>query len=264
MPINPLGHTSIWTPVRCPILTCVRHSTAIHSHGFRPQSSPAGAHMVGEKPSVFLIAGNRLLREALAKLLAKRGGFYLCGASPYKLDIGSSVGASGTDILILDSATAHLCDCSLVTSVLNQVSDIKVALIDMENDPEMFLECVRAGAVGYFLKDASAAEVVAGVQAIARGQAVCPPQLSLVLFRAFSRQWSALPNARVKLELGLTRRQQQLIPMIAKGLTNKEIAAQLNLSEGTVKNHIHDILRRIGVGDRLQVVDKTRLWERLA
>ena len=130
----------------------------------------------------------------------------------------------------------------------------------MGDDPEVFLDCVRAGAVGYFLEDASAAEVVSGVQAVAQGFAICPPQLSMALFKAFSKQWTSLPNARIKLELGLTRRQQQLIPLVAQGLTNKEIAAQLNLSEGTIKNHIHEILRRVGASDRLQVVDMTRLW----
>jgi two-component system NarL family response regulator len=147
-----------------------------------------------------------------------------------------------------------------VSDILVQFPDIKVVLIDMDDDPEIFLDCVRAGAVGYFLEDASAAEVVSGVLAVANGRAVCPPQLSLTLFRAFSRQWTALPNARIKLELGLTRRQQQLVPLIAQGLTNKEIASQLNLSEGTVKNHVHEILRRVGASDRLQVVDMTRLW----
>jgi len=212
-----------------------------------------------EKASVFLVAGNRLMRETLAKLLVKRGDFRLCGVSPYVPDIILSIGASGTDVLILDSVTARLSDCAFVSDIVSQFPDIKVVLIDMDADPEIFLECVRAGAVGYFLEDASAAEVVSGVQAVANGRAICPPQLSLSLFRAFSRQWTALPNARIKLELGLTRRQQQLIPLIAQGLTNKEIASQLNLSEGTVKNHIHGILRRIGASDRLQVVDLTRL-----
>ena len=130
----------------------------------------------------------------------------------------------------------------------------------MDDDPETFLECVRAGAVGYLLKDASAAEVVSAVRAAAQGQAVCPPKLCKSLFRAFSERRSSLPSARIKLEFGLTRRQQQLVPLIAQGLTNKEIAAHLNISEQTVKNHIHTILRRVGATDRLQVVDLTGVW----
>ncbi|HLJ15602.1 MAG TPA: response regulator transcription factor [Bryobacteraceae bacterium] len=180
--------------------------------------------------------------------------------SPYFPDITRTIVEAGTDVLILDSVTARLSECTFVSEILNQHPETKVVLIDMNDDPEIFLDCVRAGAVGYFLQDASAAEVVSGVQCVARGRAICPPQLSISLFRAFSRQWTALPNARIKLELGLTRRQQQLIPLIAQGLTNKEIAAHLHVSEGTVKNHVHEILRRVGARDRLQVVDMTRLW----
>jgi DNA-binding NarL/FixJ family response regulator len=208
-------------------------------------------------PSVFLVAGNRLLRETLARLLNRRGDFNVCGVSPCVPDTTSSVVTSGAEVLILDSVTARLSDCAFISEIVSQVPSMKVVLIDMDDDREIFLECVRAGAVGYVLKDASAAEVVSGVQAVAQGQAVCPPHLCIHLFRAFSRQWTAIPSARIKLEFGLTRRQQQLIPLIAQGLTNKEIASNLNLSEQTVKNHIHGIMRRVGADDRLQVIDLT-------
>ena len=208
--------------------------------------------------SVFLVAGNRLLRETLARLLNKRGDFNVCGVSPCVPDTVSS--ATDADVLILDSVTARLANCAVISEIVSQIPTIKVILIDMDDDPEIFLECVRAGATGYLLKDASAGEVVSAVRAVAQGQAVCPPQLCIHLFRAFSRQWAAIPSARIKLELRLTRRQQQLVPLISQGLTNKEIASHLSLSEQTVKNHIHGIMRRIGANDRLQVIDRTRLW----
>ena len=214
--------------------------------------------MLNTASSVFLVAGNRLLREALARLLNRRGDFNVCGVSPCLPDTISSVSASGAEVLILDSVTARLSDCAFICEIVNRVPSMKVVLIDMDNDREIFLECVRAGAMGYILKDASAAEVVSGVHAVAQGQAVCPPHLCVYLFRAFSRQCTAVPSARIKLEFGLTRRQQQIVPLIAQGLTNKEIASHLNLSEQTVKNHIHGIMRRVGADDRLQVIDLTR------
>lgn len=210
-------------------------------------------------PSVFLVAGNRLLRESLTKLLERKGNFEICGVSPRLPDTVAAVAAAKADILILDSLTARLSDCSLISEIVSVVPKIEVVLIDMDNDPECFLECIRAGAAGYILKDASAAEVVAGIRAVAEGQVICPPQLCKHLFRAFSRQWTALPSARIKLDLGLTRRQQQLVPLIAQGLTNKEIATILNISEQTVKNHIHDIMKRVGANDRLQVIDLTHI-----
>jgi DNA-binding NarL/FixJ family response regulator len=213
--------------------------------------------MPNNRFSVFLVAGNRLLREALARLLSRRGDFDVCGVSACVTDTTCSIITSGAEVLILDSVTARLSDCAFISNIVGQLPSIKVVLIDMDNDREIFLECVRAGALGYILKDASAAEVVSGVQAVAHGQAVCPPQLCVDLFRAFSRQWPAVPSARIKIEFGLTRRQQQIVPLIAQGLTNKEIASHLSVSEQTVKNHIHGIMRRVGAADRLQVIDLT-------
>lgn len=215
--------------------------------------------MVSTSTSVFMVAGNRLLREALTRMLKKRGDFDVVGVSPSLPGVSSTIAASGANVLILDGVTARLSECCLISEVLALERDLKVVLIDMDNDPATFLECVRAGALGYVLKDASAAEVVSAVRAVADGQAVCPAELCRCLFRAFAER-RHLPSAQVKLEFGLTRRQQQLVPLIAQGLTNKEIASHLNISEQTVKNHIHSILRRTGATDRLQVTDLTRVW----
>lgn len=215
--------------------------------------------MVTNRPSVFLVAGNRLLRESLAKLLNNRGGFHVCGVSPLLADTAAAAAISNADVLILDSFTARFSDFALISQIVLQLPNIKVILIDMDENPESFLESVRAGALGYLLKDASAGEVVAAIQAVHQGHAICPSQLCKHLFRAFSRQWTAVPSARIKFELGLTRRQQQLVPLIAQGLTNKEIASHLRISEQTVKNHIHDIMRRVGANDRLQVIDLTHI-----
>jgi two-component system response regulator DevR len=208
--------------------------------------------------SVFLMASNRLLRETLAKLLIRRGEIKVSGVSPCVQDAFSLIGTSGADVLILDSVSARPSECALISQTNNQFPHIKVVLIDMEDDPEIFLECIRAGASGYLLKDASAAEVISGVCAVAQGQAICPPQLCAHLFDAFSRQQVGAPSARVRLDFGLTRRQQQIVPLIGQGLTNKEIASTLNLSEQTVKNHVHGIMRCVGVKNRMEVIDATR------
>ena len=215
--------------------------------------------MVLTSTSVFMVAGNRLLRETLTRMLKKRGDFDVVGVSPSLPGVSSTIAASGANVLILDGVTARLSECCLISEVLALDRNLKVVLIDMDSDPATFLECVRAGALGYVLKDASAAEVVSAVRAVAEGQAVCPAELCRCLFCAFAER-RHLPSAQVKLEFGLTRRQQQLVPLIAQGLTNKEIATHLHISEQTVKNHIHSILRRTGATDRLQVTDLTRAW----
>jgi DNA-binding NarL/FixJ family response regulator len=107
-------------------------------------------------------------------------------------------------------------------------------------------------------KDASADEVLAGIRAVLAGEAVCPGALCTALFRYFEHETSPLPCADVRQRLGFTRREQQLIPLIAKGLTNKEIANYFCLSEQTVKNHLYRMKHKIGADDRLSIVQRYR------
>jgi two-component system response regulator DevR len=210
---------------------------------------------------VFLVAENRLLREALARLLHREADFKVGGSSHCVPGVIELVISSKTNVLVLDSVSARPPECNLLTEIVGHAQPIKTLLIDMEDDPASLLAAVRAGAAGYVLKHASAAEVVAAIRSVANAQAVCPPQLCMTLFQAVSQPSKAFPpSARIKLEFGLTRRQQQLIPLIAQGLTNKEIALSLHLSEQTVKNHMYRIMRRLGVSDRLEVPNLTGLY----
>lgn len=208
--------------------------------------------------AIFLLAGNRLLREALSRVLKKKSDFIVVGASPYTPQVVQRIIESGCEILLVDSVSGAPFDLQFVREATRSIRGLKVVLVGMEENEETFLMAVRAGVAGYVLKDASALDVVAAVRAVAQDEAVCPPRLCLALFRHVARECALLPNVRVKVHLGLTRRQQQLIPLIAQGLTNKEIAKQLNVSEQTVKNHIHHMLKRVGVEDRLAVVEMVR------
>ena len=208
------------------------------------------------RPSVFLLSGNRLLREALTRILGKRSDIHVAGAAAYSPQVLQQIAESGCEILLLDSIA--MADLRFVREVIRGLPRVRVILVGMEDDEATFLRAVQAGVTGYVLKDASAMDVVAAVRAAAQDEAVCPPRLCRALFQYVFRESTALPNVRVKVHLGLTRRQQQLIPLIAQGLTNKEIASQLHLSEQTVKNHIHRMIRRVGVEDRLAVVEMVR------
>jgi DNA-binding NarL/FixJ family response regulator len=85
------------------------------------------------------------------------------------------------------------------------------------------------------------------------GKAVCPGSLCSTLFRYFEQEASALPRAGTRKRFGLTRREQQLMPLVAQGLTNKEIASHFSLSEQTVKNHLYRMKHKIGAEDRFEM-----------
>jgi DNA-binding NarL/FixJ family response regulator len=208
---------------------------------------------------VFILAENRLLREALARILNKKSGLHVVGASAFAPDIVSQIAWAAPDVLLSDSAAVALSGLRLVSEVRAAIPGLKVVMIGMDAEREVFLRAVRDGIVGYILKDASAMDVAASVRSVANGEAVCPPGLCLALFEQVAKQEIPARHFPVKHDLGLTRREQQLVHMISQGLTNKEIASQLNLSEQTVKNHVHRMLRKLGANDRLAAVELCRL-----
>jgi DNA-binding NarL/FixJ family response regulator len=202
--------------------------------------------------NVFLLAENRLLREALAKIMKKKADVCVVGDSSYCLQAVEQIVAAGPDVLVLDSAM-YLADQEFLQEIRRLLSDLKLLMIGMDPDEQIFLQAIRAGAVGYVPKDASAADVISAIRAVAQGEGICPPRLCRFLFDQVAEQSKGGAPTRVRIQEGLTRREQQLVPLIAQGLTNKEIAKQLNLSEQTIKNHIHRIIQKVGSHDRMSV-----------
>jgi two-component system NarL family response regulator len=207
---------------------------------------------------VFLLVENRLVREILDRLFRKRFDLRVVGqgCSTEALD---AILDSPCDIVVLDDLNAasllgpHLLERLQVTGTVDAV------LIDMQDDEEQFLTAVRSGVSGYLLNDASAKDVLSAVRSVARGEAVCPPRLCLALFRFVARAArETLAQIKPGPVRGLTMRQQQLISLVARGLTNKEIASQLNLSEFTVKNHLHRIMKQVEAESRHEAVEAAR------
>ncbi|HEY7095643.1 MAG TPA: response regulator transcription factor [Terriglobales bacterium] len=208
---------------------------------------------------VFLLAENRLLREALTRILNKKIDIRVVGSAPFFPEVISQVAEASPQVLLFDCMPFALADLGFIPELRRLVPGLKVVLIGMEPNREIFLRSVREGVVGYVLKDASALEVAAAVRAVMNNEAVCPPSLCLSLFDYVSQQPRELPSFQLRQQLGLTRREQQLVKMIGQGLTNKEIASQLNVAEQTVKNHVHRMLRKVGASDRLAVVEVCRI-----
>jgi two-component system response regulator DevR len=208
---------------------------------------------------VFLLAENRLLRDALSRILNKKNDIRVLAASAYSPQALQQVTELAPHVLLLDCAALGFAQVEVIAEARKAVPGLKVVMIGMESDKEAFLRFVRAGVTGYVLKDASASEVAAAVCSAAADEAVCPPQLCLALFECIARQWAQMPRFNGKHTFGLTRREQQLVEMIGGGLTNKEIANELNLSDQTVKNHIHRILKKLGVSDRLSAAEVCRI-----
>jgi DNA-binding NarL/FixJ family response regulator len=208
--------------------------------------------------AVFLLAENRLLREALLRILSKKDDIHVVGAGSCGADMFEQIVSTRANVVVLDSVSLVLAEPGVVSELHQLNAAIRVVMVGMEADEDVFLRVIQAGAVGYILKDASAVEVARTIRAVAAGEAVCPSALSGVLFQWVARHKPAIPSLHIKNRLGLSRREQQLVGLIQQGLTNKEMASRLNLSEQTVKNHVHRMLRKVGAPDRLAIVEVCR------
>ena len=206
---------------------------------------------------IYLLAQNRLVREVIARLFRKQYGITMVGNGHDIADALEIFATTPCDVLLLDSMEilrmlrreAKLAEC---------IGKISILLFGMKEDPECFLEAVRLGVSGYLLNDASAAETTAAVRDVRQGKVICPPILCKVLFKYVS---TGSPMDLEKVERRgyagkiLTCRQRQLMALVAKGMTNKEIATSLHLSEFTIKNHVHRILAQLKAESRHHAVD---------
>lgn len=212
--------------------------------------------------SVLIASEDRLLREALLRLFENEKDVKVVGQAGHCTEAAQQMLRVRTDVLLLNPASRALSDLDDLQRTHRVLQQPKIVLFGMEEDDKLFLEAVRHTVVGYVLKDAGAHEVVAAVRAVAAGGAACPPRLCLLLLNCVARQEMALmPALRLHIELGLTRRERELLPMIARGLTNKEIASQLNVSEQTIKNHVHRMIQKAGARTRLDIVERCRIPE---
>ena len=205
---------------------------------------------------VFLAIQNRLLREALVRLFRKRADLLVVGqGAPADTDTATVLEAH-CDILLLDSLSCASGSAELL-ALGTLVDAVKTILIGMDADEEQFIAAVRTGIRGYLLKDASTSDVTAAVRMVSRGEAFCPPRLCSALFR-FVALTPRQSTGQRSTKPDLTLRQQQLISLVAQGLTNKEIASRLNLSEFTVRNHLEGNL--VGSVDVANVSKQRQLF----
>lgn len=209
-----------------------------------------------ESIRVFLLIENRLLREALVRLFRKRSDLTVVGQNGQVDSNTQDILDSECDVVVIASFNANWLPANFTLESMSQLG-LKIVLIGMDANEDQFLATVRAGVTGYLLKDASASDVVTAVRSVVRGEAVCPPQLCHTLFRFVAQMPKEMP-AQSAFKPDLTLRQQQLVGLVAQGLTNKEIAARLNLSEYTVRNHIHRILKQVDAESRSEAVETIR------
>ena len=215
-----------------------------------------------KKISILIIEDNRLLRDGLASILKKQPDMHIV----------ATVGNGENILLIMDKVKPHIVLLDLGLRNQNSLQIVKLSkkhfpgtkiivmdLIPLQAD---VFEFVEAGVAGFILKDASITEFLKTIRSVYQGAQILPQHLTGSLFSQIVEHAinGSKPSAIVE-STRMTKREKQVIALIADGATNKEIALKLHLSTYTVKSHVHNILEKLALSTRVQIAKHAHFSE---
>ncbi|TMR23431.1 response regulator transcription factor [Nonomuraea turkmeniaca] len=201
-----------------------------------------------------LIADDQIMvRQGFTVLLNAEPDIEVVGQAVNGLDAVAKVAELDPDVVLMDVRMPELGGIEATRRIAGQSdTTVKVLVLTTFDLDDYVYEALRAGASGFLLKDASAAELAHAVRVVAAGDALLAPNVTKRLIAEFSRVTGA-PRTPLKERVGdLTERETEVLSLIAQGLSNAEIAERLVVAEQTVKTHVSRILVKLGLRDRTQ------------
>jgi DNA-binding NarL/FixJ family response regulator len=219
----------------------------------RAQSNAAPAPAL----QVVVTEDNRVIRDAVAALLAHDAGVRVVGTAGLDGDTLRTIEQTRPDMVLLPAVGER--SVELTRAITRRFPGIRVVVFGIKEVPERVTEVIEAGAAGYVRAEASVEEFREVVHLVARGEARVAPQIASRLFSRLATLATARRASERARSVKLTPRELEILRLVAEGLTNKEIAARLHVEQQTIKNHMHNILERLSLRRRQQAVQYA--WE---
>jgi len=199
--------------------------------------------------TVFLVDDHEVVRRGVRSLLESEGDLRVVGeAGTYRDGLGGIV-ESAPDVAVLDARLPDGSGVDLCRAMKARVPGVRGLILTSYDDDEALQSAILAGADGYVLKEIGGSSLLSGVRAVASGHSLIDPTVAI---RVMERMRAGAEQAADSDLGGLTPQQVKILALLGQGLTNREIADRLTLSEKTVKNHITHLLARLGVQRRTQ------------
>jgi DNA-binding NarL/FixJ family response regulator len=204
---------------------------------------------------ILIIEDNRVFRDGLSVMLNAQPDMHVVATIGSSNNILLRATQTRPHLILLDIGLKDLNELSVVESVRKNLPEAKVIGMGFVPTQSDIVEFVAAGASGFILKDASVTEFLRTIQSVAKGEKVLPPSLTDSLFSHFVNL--ALKNNKGKNinAVRMTKREREIIVLIADGLSNKEIAQRLNIATHTVKSHVHNVMEKLALHSRLQIAN---------
>ncbi len=196
---------------------------------------------------IVVIDDHTLFRRGITALLAREAGFAVVGEAADGFEGIRTVLAQKPDVVLLDLHMPGISGIEALQAIQKDAPGTHVVMLTVSEDAEDLLTALRAGALGYLLKNIDSDFLIASIRRAADGESVISPEMTGKLMREVRSGASASPP-----DSALSPREREILRHLAKGASNKEIARTLDVAESTVKIHVQHILRKLGLASRLQ------------
>lgn len=206
-----------------------------------------------KKIRILVIEDNRVLRDGITAMLNGQADMRVVATIGSGNNILLKASQIKPQVILMDVGLKDLKESSVVESIRKKIPEAKVIGMGFIPSQSDIVEFVEAGASGFILKDATVKEFLGTIRSVAQGVKVLPPSLTGSLFSHVAELALKKRKGKITSAVRMTKREREIIALIADGMSNKEIARQLNIATHTVKSHVHNIMEKLALHTRLQI-----------
>ena len=203
--------------------------------------------MADPRIRVLIVDDHEMVREGLMSMLRSEPDFEVVGQTGRGAEVAELVESTKPDVVLLDTRLPDISGVEVCRRLTRKHPGVAVVILTTYTDVELVEECLQAGARGYVVKDVERFSLKESIRAVSRGHAVLAPQVAGPIIERMRRRQSG-----EKRPAGLNTSQVAILRLISLGHSNREIAADVHLSENTVKTHVQEIFRKLGVRNRVE------------
>lgn len=201
------------------------------------------------KQRIILVDDHEVVRLGLKSLLERHPQFEVVGEANSARDALEQVAALEPDVVVMDIRLPGTSGIEACEQIVDEHPNTKVIMLTSYAEDEMLFSAIRAGASGYVLKQIASEELVKAIEAVGRGEALLDPAVTQRVFQEVRR---AVKEEEASAFAHLSQQEKHVLLLVSEGKTNREIAKNLFLGEGTVRNYVSSILSKLGVNNRAE------------
>lgn len=201
----------------------------------------------GQAVRILVVEDHVVVREGLCALIGSSAGLQVVGQASDGFEAVGKARALHPDIIVMDLVLPHKDGLDAIKEIMRADPESRILVLTSFSESEKIMHAIQAGALGYLLKESSSRDLIQGIWDVYQGKLVLHPTITRQVMRWFNSPAPELPAERL-----LTEREIEVLKLVARGLSNRDIADQLCISEWTVTKHVTNLLGKLGLENRTQ------------